>query len=101
MAHLKTLFLISLLFAVVLLISSKASARNDPGVAQTQGGAQVDKWHRGGGGGGHCHHPHCKEGAGGDVTHQAETESADTDEHGDKYKHYKHKPKHCKHWPHC
>ncbi|KAL2476051.1 endoribonuclease YSH1-like [Abeliophyllum distichum] len=101
MAHLKTLFLISLLFAVVLLISSKASARNDPGVAQTQGGAQVDRWHRGGGGGGHCHHPHCKEGAGGDETHQAETESTDTDEHGDKHKPYKPKPKHCKHWPHC
>ncbi|KAL2495863.1 uncharacterized protein Fot_39620 [Forsythia ovata] len=56
MAHLKTLFLLSLLFAVVILISSKASADNEPGVAQTQGDAQVNDWGgggwRGGGGGG-------------------------------------------------
>ncbi|KAL2476063.1 Uncharacterized protein Adt_36799 [Abeliophyllum distichum] len=108
MAHLKTLFLLSLLFAVVILISSKASADNEPDIAQTQGGAQVDDWHGGGGvwqgGGGwewrrcrypycrRCRYPYCREGAGGDETHQAQTEtksgetkSTNIDEHGDKH----------------
>ncbi|CAA3017314.1 Hypothetical predicted protein [Olea europaea subsp. europaea] len=111
MAHFKTLFLLSLLCAVVLVISSRASVDNEPGVAQTQGGEQVDR--HGGGGGHHCHHPHCKEGVHGDETHQAETETetksgetvnTNTNENGDghkPYKPYKPKPKHCKHWPHC
>ncbi|CAI9756840.1 unnamed protein product [Fraxinus pennsylvanica] len=109
MAHFKTLFLLSLLFAVVLVNSYRASADNEPGVAQTQGGAQVDN--HGGGDGRRpiwrrCRYPHCKEGVHGDETHQAETqtksgetESTNTNESGDGHKPYK--PKHCKYWPHC
>ncbi|CAA3004382.1 Hypothetical predicted protein [Olea europaea subsp. europaea] len=117
MAYFRTLFLLSLLFAVVLVISARASADNELGVARTQGGVQGDRhggrrWH-GGGGGHHCHYLHCKEGVHRDETHQTKTEtetksgetvSTNTNDNGDRhkpYKPYKPKPKHCKHWPHC
>ncbi|XP_022842959.1 uncharacterized protein LOC111366430 [Olea europaea var. sylvestris] len=97
MAHFKILLFLSLLFTIVLVFSSKASADNEPGVAQTQGGEQVDHH----GGGWHCHRPHCKEGAGGDETHRAKTEtkSGEIEKGGEQVDHHG-GGWHCHH-PHC
>ncbi|KAI3456863.1 hypothetical protein Pfo_013526 [Paulownia fortunei] len=97
----KSLLLLGLLFAVILVISSDVvSARK--GVAETKGDVQVDGWHHEEHHHHHCHYPHCREEGGheketDDQHEEAETETTkSTEAEGDGH----HKEK-CKHWPHC
>ncbi|XP_011097819.1 endoribonuclease YSH1-like [Sesamum indicum] len=105
----KSLIFLGLVFAIILVVSSHVvSARNDPGLPQTEGDVQVDGWHdhhhhyhH------HCHYPHCQElEADGDHTEaqsheEAGKKAAKSSDGAEVDGHYKHKPKKCKHWPHC